>query len=332
MLVGERLAIPAGVSPTLARRLSDIQSIYVSFDHRLQRIDVEAPPLATPAAGARGTANGLFLSLGVDSFYSLLKNVRDHHADDETVSHLITLHGFDTAQDEWDERFPARLLGNAQRVAEETGKTLLPVATNLRPVTRSLSRWTLSHGAALASVALALAGLLERVLIAATTSYDQLYPWGSHPVLDPLWSTERLTVVHDGCEVGRIDKVRVVAGSQLVLDTLKVCPYYNCGRCIKCLPTIIDLMQAGALERCATLPHEVDVERLRGVFRAYRGQLNVENYARRLAALDASGGPPGLRDALTEFLASEAAPAAQRPAARRGARLAFGKFWSRSSG
>ena len=332
MLMGERLAIPAGLSPTLARRLPDIQSIYVSFDPRLKRIDVEAPPRATPAREAQGAANGLFLSLGVDSFYSLLKNLRDHPADDETVRHLITLHGFDVADGEWQEDvFPARLLRNAERAADETGKTLLPVTTNLRPVTRAISRWTLSHGAALASVALALEGFLDRVLIAATTTYDQLYPWGSHPVLDPLWSTERLTVAHDGCEMGRIDKVRFVAGSQLALDTLKVCPYYNCGRCIKCLPTIIDLMQAGALERCATLPHEVDVERLRGVFRAYRGQLNVENYARRLATLETVGGPPGLREALTDFLAGEAVPTAQGPATRRSSRFPLGRFWSRRS-
>jgi hypothetical protein len=137
--------------------------------------------------------------------------------------------------------------------------------------------------------------------------------------------------MHDGCEMGRIDKVRFVAGSQLVLDTLKVCPYYNCGRCIKCLPTIIDLMQAGALERCATLPHEVDVDRLRAVFRAYRGQLNVENYARRLADLGTADGPPGLRAALTEFLADEAAPAGGPAKTRSEARSRIGRFWSRLS-
>jgi hypothetical protein len=124
-------------------------------------------------------------------------------------------------------------------------------------------------------------------------------------VLDPLWSTETLTVVHDGCEMGRIDKVRFMAESQLVLDTLRLCPAYNCGRCIKCLPTIIDLLQAGALDRCATLPHEVDVDQLREIFRAFRGKLNVENYQRRLRQLDDADGPPELRAALADFLASE---------------------------
>jgi hypothetical protein len=187
----------------------------------------------------------------------------------------------------------------------------------------------MSHGAALASVAMALDGFLGRALIAASTTYDQLYPWGSHPVLDPRWSTERLNVIHDGCEMGRIDKVRFVAQSQLVLDTLKVCPYYNCGMCLKCLPTIIDLMQAGVLERSATLPHEVDIDRLHEVFRAFKGDLNVENYERRLAQMGDDEGPPGLRAALTDYLASESAPVVRTPPMRTRKRSLVGKFVSR---
>jgi len=248
--------------------------------------------------------------------------VRDHPDDDETLSHLITLHGFEVSRDDWDQRFPPRLHENCERVARAYGKPWLPVITNLRPATRAISRWTLSHGAALTSVALALDGFLRQVLIAASTTYDQLYPWGSHPVLDPLWSTENLTVIHDGCEMGRIDKIQFLAQSQLVLDTLRVCPYYNCGRCIKCLPTIIDLMQIGALERCATLPHEVDIASLREIFRAYRGQLNLENYQRRLDNLAEMQSPAGLREALTDYLVSQGASAGLSNTPRRRASLA----------
>jgi hypothetical protein len=332
MLMGERLSIAAGVSPRLLRRLPDLQAVYMRFDQRLKPVEVETATQSVSPPEEPAAATGLFLSLGVDSFYSLLKNLRDHPADEETIDHLITIHGFDVSHGVWDERFSPRMLANCERVARETGKTLLPVVTNLRPATREISWWSMSHGGALASVALALGGFLDRILIAASTTYDQLYPWGSHPVLDPLWSTERLTVVHDGCEMGRIDKVHFIAGSQLVLDTLRVCPYYNCGRCIKCLPTIIDLMQIGALERCATLPHEIDVARLRQMLQASRGQLNVENYARRLANLDAAGGPPGLREVLTEFLVNEGALGDTQPAPRRGKRSPFARLFARFAG
>jgi hypothetical protein len=330
MIVGESLTIPADVSPSLLRRLPDIQSIYACFDNRLHPIDVETRIRAT-TPDVTPEAVGLFLSLGVDSFYSLLKNLRDHPADDETITHLIGIHDFHVTYGEWDERFLPRMLENCERVARETNKTLIPVVTNLRPITRPVSDWSLSHGGALASVALALDGFLRQIAIAATTTYDQLYPWGSHPVLDPLWSTETMQVIHDGCEMNRIDKVGAIARSRLVLETLRVCPDYNCGQCIKCLPTIIDLMVAGALDRCATLPHNVNVARLREVFRDYEGQLNVENYARRLATLPAEA-PPDLREALTEFVAGEPTGPGHRPPRRRGAWFPFPNLSRRRAG
>jgi hypothetical protein len=333
MTLGEDLSIPVPVSPSLLRNLQDIQSIHTRFDPWLKRVSIAAPPRLTSSPHELATATGLFFSLGVDSFYSLFKNMRDHPHDPESVTHLLAMHGFDVCYGEWGSRFPPEIVRNSERVAQETGKELLPVTTNVRQVTEPLSRWNMSHGAALASIALALDGLFSRVLIAASTTYDQLYPWGSHPVLDPLWSTDRLNVVHDGCEMGRIDKVAFVAGSPLVLETLRVCPGYsadyNCGQCVKCLPTMIDLLQLGVLERCATFPHTIDVELLSRTLEAYRGNLNVENYARRLADLEAADGPLSLRKAIADYLASEAAPAVELPAPSRSRRAPFWKLLPR---
>ena len=177
--------------------------------------------------------------------------------------------------------------------------------------------WSMYHGAALASVALAVGGLFRRIHIAASTTYDQLYPLGTHPVLDPLWSTEGLSFVHDGCEADRIAKTRLAAQSPLALDTLRVCPghtpEYNCGRCIKCLPTMLDLLQAGALGNCRTLPHEIDVPSLRRMLREHRRAINEENYRRRLASLEPSPANADLRAALAEAVGREADATAPGP-------------------
>ena len=74
----------------------------------------------------------------------------------------------------------------------------------------------------------------------------------SHPALDPLWSTEAVEVVHDGAETRRVDKVAALAASPLALRYLRVCwenrgGAYNCGRCGKCMRTMVDLDLAGAL-------------------------------------------------------------------------------------
>lgn len=317
MMLGERLEISAPVSPRLLHALPEIEAILCAFDPRHSRIDVEAPVrLDHRAAHGDPAAVGLFFSLGVDSFYSLLKNMRDHPDDRDTITHLIAVHGMDVWEGQWDEAFPPAMLANWQRVARETGKTLLPVTSNVRAVLEPISLWTMAHGAALASIVLALGGFFRQVSVAATTTYDQLYPWGSHPVLDPLWSTEAVTFRHDGCEIDRIGKTALIARSPLVLDTLRVCPGfledYNCGRCVKCLPTMIDLLQLGVLERCRTFPHAIDPEDLRQVLEAYRGMLNVEGYRRRHDGFTGNAYPE-LRAVLADYLAIEDGHTASRP-------------------
>jgi hypothetical protein len=320
MTLGERLEIPAPVSPAILRALPEIQDILHCFDPRQARIEVAAPIRDEPLPrNDEMQRTGLFFSLGVDSFYSLLENERDHPRDAKTITHLITVHCMEVWHEAWDERFPPTFLANSQRVAAAFGKTLTPVTTNLRAMTDDLALWPMSHGGGLASIALALGTFFGTVHIAATTTYDKLFPWGSHPVLDPLWSTEDVRFVHDGCEMDRIDKTRIVAASPLALETLQVCPgytaEYNCGRCAKCLRTMIDLLQAGALDRCQTLPHRVDAEQLRRSLAGYHGRhppLSLAGYRRRRDAFT-DDVHADLRAALTDFLATEGQPTRTQP-------------------
>jgi hypothetical protein len=172
-----------------------------------------------------------------------------------------------------------------RRVAEGVGRRSLVVDTNVRSFTTMY--WEDYHGAALGSVALALQGLLGRCLIAASDYYRRdLPPWGSHSVLDHLWSTEGLEIVHDGAEGTRMDKVeRRLAGSSVALENLSVCwrskPAHNCGVCEKCLRTMIAFELAGALGKCETLPRTIDLDDVRRV------QMNSEasrNQMRSMAA------------------------------------------------
>jgi hypothetical protein len=125
------------------------------------------------------------------------------------------------------------------------------------------------HGAALASVALFASERFREVLIPATHSLRDLVPWGSHPELDPLWSTEAVALVHDG-PISRLEKLRKVAHSDVAMRHLRVCFRHslhgmsalNCGRCEKCLRTMAGLRAIGALQRCQTLPREVPLRTL----------------------------------------------------------------------
>jgi hypothetical protein len=149
---------------------------------------------------------------------------------------------------------------NAKKVADQFGKTLVVASTNLRHFTNRFVNWGKTcHGAGLASIALALSDGLMEVKIASTYDWEHLFPWGSHPQLDPLWSNGKVVLTHDGCEATRLDKTHLVSRHPIVLETLRVCfenpdSLYNCGKCKKCLITMDGLQQCGALERCGTFP------------------------------------------------------------------------------
>src|SRR5262249_57723552 len=95
---------------------------------------------------------------------------------------------------------------------------------NLRHFTNRFVSWGKTcHGAALASIALALSEGLREVKIASTYDWEHLFPWGSHPQLDPLWSNGKVVLTHDGCEATRLDKTHLVSRHPIALQTLRVC-------------------------------------------------------------------------------------------------------------
>ena len=162
--------------------------------------------------------------------------------------------------------------------AKGCGKTLVPVTTNHYPFgyRYNLSR-NLTQGSALASVALLLG--FARAYIPAAYAYNQLIPLGSHPLTDPLWSTETVQVVHDGAEARRVDKVVRIAADPAALANLRVCFESlndNCGSCAKCLRTAIPLALIGAVD--APFP--------RGSFSTLGRHLKVSGHIERIFFLE----------------------------------------------
>ncbi|SMY03441.1 hypothetical protein BANT918_02833 [Brevibacterium antiquum CNRZ 918] len=105
-----------------------------------------------------------------------------------------------------------------------------------------------------------------RYRLPATYSYADQYPWGSHPLFDPLWSTEYLKVVHDGAEATRVEKTQRISDNPSAQQHLRICFQkkgdYNCGQCSKCIRTKIALELSGVLNKFEMLDNTIDLERL----------------------------------------------------------------------
>jgi hypothetical protein len=136
------------------------------------------------------------------------------------------------------------------RFVQSFGKTLIPVEHNHYSFgyRYNLSR-DLSQAGVLGSVALLLG--FPVVYVPSSFPYSQLFPLGSHPLTDPLWSNECTEVMHDGCEAKRIDKLKKICESKPALENLRVCTNdqdENCGKCEKCLYTMIPLKVLNAYD------------------------------------------------------------------------------------
>jgi len=184
-------------------------------------------------------------------------------------------------------------------------KPLIEIETNLRDFADPYVSWDHYNGAALVSVALPLSAQFSQLYAGATHPHAAPFPWQPPPGLTASWSTEAVDVINDdGHEVSRVDKVAAISRSEVVLRTLRVCwenrgGAYNCGRCEKCLRTMVALRLAGALERCTTFARPLDLFALARLELGHNRYFMQEN----LDAAVRGGEDPRVRRALRDCLA-----------------------------
>ena len=222
------------VSAALLKNIAKLQEIFHSWNPNLRVVSVSA---TTAPAEPLNTGGISFFSGGVDSTYTLLKNI-------SAIDRAVFIEGFDFGPD--NKGYEVALQRRVDFV-RSFGVELLPVETNHFDFgyRYHLSR-NLTHGSCLAAIAQVLG--FATAFIPSSDIYACIPPLGSHPLTDPLWSTEALTIVHDGCEATRPAKLRSICVHDAVQKGLQVCfhePHENCGKCRKCRRTMIALRSLG---------------------------------------------------------------------------------------
>ncbi|WP_421119785.1 hypothetical protein ACE2AJ_00020 [Aquihabitans daechungensis] len=231
------LQIDGPVSPLLASRVDRIARMYHAMDPSLRVPVVEVAEERVPVSN--GDAVGAFFSRGIDSTYSALVP----RTEPGPIEQLVYCRSLEPVHDAENR---SRELERSTEVASRLGLPLLVIWTDLRTFTDPMLGWSAMHGAGLSAMAL-LVGQAHRAVV-VPSAYDIAFqpPCGSHPSLDPLFSTEAVTVFHDHVDRSRQEKVRwLVEHRPEALDRIKVCysdnRIDNCGRCHKCLLTMAGL-------------------------------------------------------------------------------------------
>jgi hypothetical protein len=294
MKTGEDIEIDGFVSPTLLKNTEKIMKLVEKWNIGLKKINIKAQAGGKKVTKSKSKKVGVFFSAGVDSFYTYLKNKNK-------ITDLIFVHGFDIPLNN---KLLFKKINNINtRIAKNEKLNLITVSTNVADIVEKYLVWDFAHGGALAAVAIFLRNELKTIFISGAVKKDKLFPYGTHPELDKLWSSEDQNIVHDGTEYTRLDKVmKKVSKSPLALNYLHVCTQnikgkYNCSRCFKCLMTMIELECAGVLGKQNVFNKELDLKAVRNMYYDYQLLYNIQGEA-NLSELKRRNINPELQEAI----------------------------------
>jgi hypothetical protein len=267
MRYGEkRIAIDAPISPEIKDGLINAMKCLIAWhggDRRV--IPIEAPLQTEVLFPNKSSRAGALFSGGIDA----LAMVRDNQLNfapehPRRIQDGILVYGVLEGENEQDPSFQ-NVVNAVTIMAEDAGLELIQVYTNayahFRDLDSDFSFWRFEyHGSFLAAIAHIFAPRLSVASIASTYDFANLEPWGSHPLLDPLYSTVDLQIRHENAALSRLEKTKLVGEWDVALKQLRVCNEkasykegnYNCGNCEKCVRTMTAFLSLGMLDRIAT--------------------------------------------------------------------------------
>lgn len=275
-----RISIDEDVCPKLKEDLPTVVDLFTKwYDNSLTMPRIETNGKRKWKPNCRGRDTGSFLSGGIDSLALLRQNrLRYPAAHSKSIKHCFLVFGFDISLMPEHEEAVKIAEASLSEVSQDADAKLVPVYTNIKSLNDDLLFWLKQfHGACLGAVGHAVAPKVRSISIAASDCILDLEPRGSHPLIDPNYSSAELQVEYVGLRYSRIDKTRLVADWEAGLRNLRVCTQItsalksdsnglNCGKCEKCIRTMTALLAAGALDRTqAFAENNVSLEMLQSV-------------------------------------------------------------------
>ncbi|MCG2721644.1 MAG: hypothetical protein L6290_06485 [Thermodesulfovibrionales bacterium] len=315
----ERILIDAEVCPEFKEgtniAMNWMSHWFYGGDRKPVRIEAKTrSKIPTPQRPSRA---GLLFSGGVDSMASLRTNRLNFPLEHPgSIKDGIFAYGFDVR---FEESFDD-MVGSLSDIVEETGITLLTFSSNLFSHYLSLELdllinkpegvWPYQYqGGALAGAAHLFTKRLDAVKIASTFDIANLRPFGNHPMIEPNFSSHDMQISHDGVTLSRLDKVKLIADWDVGLQSIRVCNQLslwdgtsqsfrernpikpgelNCGKCTKCVVTMLSLLVAGALHKASTFPsNDISADLIRSSF--YPTEQNICEYVDLIAPLTEIG-------------------------------------------
>ena len=257
----KRIFIDGEICPFLKEGVETAMTILSHWTRgRLHPVPVESGT-RTGDSKPQAPRAGMVMSGGIDSLCALRLN-RLHYPEDHPayIRDAFFLHGFDIGGVQkygmkyhvFDRAFKA-----ISRITQDAGAVLVPVYTNIRHLCDERNLWlNYFFGGVLGAVAHAFAGRIDLMYIGSSYDIANLHPCGSHPLLDPEYSSWAVKIRHRDYALTRLEKIKIVSQWDTAFNNFRVClanvkDKLNCGQCEKCVRTMTELTALGLLDKTA---------------------------------------------------------------------------------
>ena len=279
MRFGEkRISIDAEICPELWDGLITAMGLICSwfpwYDYESSPVRIEPKRKKSFSEREMFRRPGFLFSGGIDSLATLRTNrLHFNHENVNSIKDGILVYGLEINAPETFKN----VMDSLTPLANDAEITLIPVSTNIRDLgpenitTFWDDFWVFEYmGAAFSSVAHILSGRISSLAINSCHDIPNLMPYGSHPLLNPYYSSSSLRIRHEGIHLSRFRKTEIVSGWDLALKHLRVCnrseiyteKVFNCGRCEKCVRTMLALAALNVLDKADAFPSKTVTEKM----------------------------------------------------------------------
>jgi len=255
----KRIFLDEEICPLLKESLNIAMAILKEWtrgQYQPLKIEAKIKPDIKPLQHNR---TGMFMSGGMDSLAALRLNRLNYPASHPGfVRDSFFLHGFDiggVVERGMKYHVFERAKEAIYKITNDAKIELIPVYTNIRHLCDARDLWLDSFfGAVLASIAHTFSNRLNMVFIGSSYDIPNLHPCGSHPLLDPEYSSYDMRIRHRDYELSRIEKIKIVSKWDVAFQNFRVClanvpDRLNCGKCEKCVRTMTELTALGLLHK-----------------------------------------------------------------------------------
>lgn len=269
----KRIVMDEKICPFLKEGLETAMAILSDWTKGKYRpLKIESPVMSE-ISRIKSPGAGMFMSGGIDSLAALRLNRLNYPRNNPGyVRDGFFLHGFDiggVVERGMKYHVFDRAIESISKITKDAELSLIPVYTNIRHLCDERVLWLNSFfGAVLAAIAHSFSRRMNLVFIGSSYDIPNLHPCGSHPLLDPEYSSLDLRLRHRDYHLSRIKKIRIVSQWDVAFQNFRVClanvpDRLNCGCCEKCVRTMTELTALGLLSKTrAFVEDEITPDRI----------------------------------------------------------------------